>query len=108
MIFSTQIHYNFERAIIIDNRSFVSLIGYSLIQIPDIFCNIIENVRKHLSTNKRIKRNKVQLMSRKAFNPSKEEQANSTDDNKTFSVKQKQQIEQMVRSVIDELRRRKI
>ena len=100
--------YNYEKFIIIGNCSFVILIGYSLIQIPDIFCNIIENVRKHLSKNKRIKRNKVQLMSRKAFNPSNKELTNSTVDTEMFSAKEKQQIEQMVRSIVDELQRKKI
>ena len=100
--------FNYEKLILIGNCSFVILIGYSLIQIPDILCNIIENVRKHLSKNKQIKRNKVQLMSRKAFNPSNKELTNSTDDTEMFSAKEKQQIEQMVRSIVDELQRKNI
>ena len=74
----------------------MSLIGYSLIQIPDILFNMIENVRKHLAKNKRIKRNKVQLNSMKVLDPFVEELAYSTDDNASISVKEKQQIEQMV------------
>ena len=74
----------------------MSLIGYSLIQIPDILFNMIENVRKHLAKNKRIKRNKVRLNCMKALDPLVEELAYSTDDNASISVKEKQQIEQMV------------
>ena len=74
----------------------MSLIGYSLIQIPDILFNMIENVRKHLAKNKRIKRNKVQLNPMKVLDPLVEELAYSTDDNASISVKEKQQIEQMV------------
>ena len=57
---------------------------------------MIDKVRKHLANNKRIKRNKVQLTSQKVLDPLAEELANSTDDNATLSVKEKQQIKQMV------------
>ena len=46
--------------------------------------------------NKRIKRNKVQLTSQKVIDPMAEDLANSSDDNATLSVKEKQQIKQMV------------